>query len=64
MTNPIKKISDYIKDSIAELKKVAWPTKKQTTEYTLLVIGISLGLAIFIGVVDYILTLGVEQVIK
>jgi preprotein translocase subunit SecE len=64
MTNPIQKISDYIKDSISELKKVTWPTKKQTTEYTLLVIGISLGLAIFIGVIDYILTIGVEQVIK
>lgn len=64
MTNPIQKLTDYIKDSIAELKKVTWPTKKQTTEYTLLVIGISLGLAAFIGIVDYILTLGVEQVIK
>ena len=61
---PIKKIIQYIHESIAELKKVTWPTKKETTNYTLLVIGISLALAIFIGVIDYILNIGVEQVIK
>ena len=63
MNNPIKKITGYLTDSIAELKKVAWPTKKQTTEYTLLVIGISLAVAAFIGLVDFILTLGVERII-
>ncbi|MBN1325824.1 preprotein translocase subunit SecE [Candidatus Falkowbacteria bacterium] len=60
----MSKISNYIRESIAELKKVTWPTKKQTVNYTLLIIGISLTVAFFIGVVDYILALGVEQVIK
>jgi preprotein translocase subunit SecE len=60
----ISKITTYIKDSITELKKVAWPTKKETTNYTLLVIGISLALAAFIGIIDYILSLGIQQVIK
>lgn len=60
----ISKITGYIKDSIAELKKVTWPTKKQTINYTLLVIGISLGVAAFIGIADYLLSLGVQQVIK
>jgi preprotein translocase subunit SecE len=62
--NIISKITTYIKDSITELKKVAWPTKKETTNYTLLVIGISLALAAFIGIIDYILSLGIQQVIK
>jgi preprotein translocase subunit SecE len=63
MKNPITRITDYIKESINELKKVTWPTKKQTTEYTLLVIGISLALAAFIGIIDFCLSLGVEKVI-
>jgi preprotein translocase subunit SecE len=63
MINPIEKLTNYIKESTAELKKVTWPTKKQTTNYTLLVIGISLVVATFIGVVDFILALGVEKVI-
>jgi len=62
--NIFKKISDYIKESIAELKKVTWPTKKQTFNYTLLIIGISLALSFFIGIIDYILTFGIQQVIK
>ena len=62
--NIFQKISNYIKDSIAELKKVTWPTRKQTVNYTLLVVGISLGLAVFIGIVDYILSLGLQKVIK
>ena len=63
MTNPITSITTYIKESIAELKKVTWPSQKQTTNYTLLVIGISLALAIFIGLADFLLALGVEKVI-
>ena len=50
-----KKIGNYIKESRAELKKVVWPTKKQTRNHTLLVIGISLGLAAFLGAVDFLL---------
>ena len=64
MKNPINSLVQYVKDSIVELKKVTWPTRRETTNYTLLVIGISLALAAFIGIVDYILTLGFEQIIK
>jgi preprotein translocase subunit SecE len=62
--NIFSKISNYIRESIAELKKVTWPSRKQTVNYTLLIIGISLILAALIGVVDFLLTLGVEKVIK
>ena len=60
----IKRLTQYIKDSYVELKKVTWPTKKETTNYTLLVIGISLAVAFFIGVLDFLLNLGIELVIK
>jgi preprotein translocase subunit SecE len=63
MINPIQKITTYIRESIAELKKVTWPTRKLTIAYTLLVIGISLALAIFIGIADFVLALGVEKII-
>jgi len=35
------------------MKKVVWPTKKQTTTYSLIVVGMSIGVAIFFGVLDY-----------
>lgn len=56
----MNKLSNYVKESVAEMKKVTWPTKKETYNYTLLVIGISIGVAIFLGILDYIFTIGFE----
>jgi len=51
----MNKIMQYLHDSRVELKKVVWPTKQQTRNHTLMVIGISLALAVFLGAVDYLL---------
>lgn len=60
----MNKIIDYFKGSIAEMKKVIWPNKKQTTAYTLVVIGMSIGVAVFLGLLDYIFNIGLEVLIK
>jgi len=59
----INKLWQYIKDSKHELKKVVWPTKKQVVNHTLLVIGFSLSLAIFLGVIDFGLSKLIELII-
>ncbi|MBU1039395.1 preprotein translocase subunit SecE [Patescibacteria group bacterium] len=56
-------LTDYLKNSYQEFKKVAWPTKKETTQHTLLVIGISLAVAVFLGAIDYFLNLGLERLL-
>lgn len=58
------KLINYIKASVEEMKKVTWPTKKETYNYTLLVIGISVALAVFLGSVDYLFTKGLELIIN
>ncbi|MBI4653013.1 preprotein translocase subunit SecE [Candidatus Kuenenbacteria bacterium] len=60
MTN---KLIQYFKDSKTELKKVTWPTKKEAINHTLNVIGISIALAVFLGIIDYFLTLVVEKLL-
>ncbi|MBU1132353.1 preprotein translocase subunit SecE [Patescibacteria group bacterium] len=50
------RLVSYVLASKAELKKVNWPTKKETTKHTLIVIGISLFVALFLGVLDYAFT--------
>ena len=60
----VNKIVAYVKSSIEEMKKVSWPTKKQTREYTILVIGISLGMAAFLGALDFIFNLGLESFLQ
>ena len=59
----MNKLTNYLKESVLEMKKVTWPTKKETYNYTLLVIGISLGVAIFLGILDYIFTQGFQFII-
>ena len=56
------KITSYIRESKDELKKVVWPSRKETTKLTLLVIGISLFVAIFLGAVDFLLTIGLDKI--
>jgi preprotein translocase subunit SecE len=38
------------------MKKVNWPTKDETIKYTLIVIGVSLAVAAFLGGLDFIFT--------
>ena len=49
----VQGITQYLKDSRAELKKVTWPTREQTKNHTLMVIGLSVAVALFLGTLDY-----------
>ena len=49
---------------IEELKKVTWPTKEETLRLTVIVIGISLIIGVYIGIIDVLLTKGLEMLAK
>jgi preprotein translocase subunit SecE len=49
-----KKITEFVKEAKAELKKVNWPSRQQAITYTSLVIGLSVVVALFLGGLDYI----------
>lgn len=59
----MNKLTLYIKESIEEMKKVTWPTKKETYHYTVLIIGISLVMALFLGVLDYGFSEGIKTIL-
>lgn len=58
-----EKTAQYLQGAYKELKNITWPSQKEIKQHTLLVIGISLGVALFLGLTDYILSLGIEQII-
>jgi len=60
----MNKIVNYLQASAVELKKVTWPSKKETYNYTVLVIGLSLAFAVFLGTLDYIFNLGLNLLIN
>ena len=57
------KITEYIKETRAELKHVSWPTRKQAITYTGVVIIISLLTAAYLGAFDYLFTSVLKLVI-
>jgi preprotein translocase subunit SecE len=60
----IDSIKNYFIGSYQELKKVTWPTKKQTINYSILVIVLSVGVALSFSILDYFFNWGVESIIK
>ncbi len=52
----MSKFGDYLRDTAAEMKHVTWPTQAQALTYTLLVIGVSTFVALFLGGFDYLFT--------
>lgn len=55
------KITDYFKDVRAEMSHVSFPTRKKTMVFTTTVIALSLGMAIYLGLLDYLLKIGFGQ---
>ena len=54
-------ISQYLKDTRAELHHVAWPTRTQTSIFTALVIAISILVSLYLGIFDYLFTTGLGK---
>ena len=53
---PLGKGSNFLREVIVELKKTTWPTPKEAWRLTSVVIGVILSIAIYMGVIDYVLT--------
>jgi len=46
------------------MKKVTWPTKKETKNYTYLVVGVSLAVAAFLGTLDFFFSYGLDFILN
>jgi len=55
--------TEFLREVKVELKKVTWPTRKQTTGTTIVVIIFVFILAVFLGVFDYSLSRLVQVVL-
>ena len=51
----LQKIIRFLREAIVELKRVTWPTPKQTMASTTVVIVIVFIIAIYLGIIDYVL---------
>jgi len=59
----IAQVRQFLKEARIELKKVTWPTPKQTLASTSVVILVSVVVSLFLGLVDFGLTKIVKLVL-
>ena len=60
----MQSFAQYLRDTLAELKQVKWPTQNQALVYTALVIGISVAVALFVGLFDHIFGLFIDFIVN
>jgi preprotein translocase subunit SecE len=59
-TAPGREFFVYAQESVAETKKVVWPSRKETVQTTGMVLAFVLVMAIFLWIVDALLVWGVK----
>ncbi len=60
----MNKLLTYLRESREEMRKVVWPSRQEAVKHTGLVIAISLGVAAFLGLIDYLLTFALRSLIQ
>jgi preprotein translocase subunit SecE len=60
----MKKIVQFFKDSYAELAKVVWPTKEDVVSSTKVVVISVVAVALLLGLIDFLLVMGIEVVFR
>jgi len=56
----MNKTIEYIKEVIAEAKHVTWPTRKQTVFFTIAVLSVSIIIAYYLGLLDFLFSNGLR----
>ncbi len=63
MIGRITQFKGYLHDVQVEAKKVVWPSRKDTTQTTIVVFGMVILVSLFLWMVDAILSMIVQSVI-
>lgn len=54
----------YFREAKEELQKVTWPSKEQTIRYSLAVLAMCVVVAAYFGLLDWLLTKGLEALVS
>ncbi|MEK7183278.1 MAG: preprotein translocase subunit SecE [Patescibacteria group bacterium] len=54
----------YFREAREELRKVTWPQRREVMIYSALVVAFSIITAAYFGLLDWVFTLGLEELVK
>jgi preprotein translocase subunit SecE len=60
--NPFKRAAVFVQESIAELRRVVWPTQKQVVTYTVIVLVFVTVMSLFVSAIDILVGRGILRI--
>ncbi len=57
-------VVEYLRDTRAELRKVHWPTRQEAENLTKIVLGVTMAMAVLMGLLDYLFSLELRGLIS
>lgn len=63
-SNQPNPISKYIRETRGELRKVTWPTREESQRLTAIVLGVTVAMSIFLGLLDFVFSKGIQAMVQ
>ena len=60
----LKRAQEFVREVVAEFRKVAWPSRQELINSTIVVITVTVVVALFLGAVDVVLARVVERILR
>jgi preprotein translocase subunit SecE len=60
----LKRAQEFVREVLAEFRKVAWPSRQELINSTVVVIAVTVVVALFLGAVDVVLARVVERILR
>ena len=60
----LRRAQEFIREVVAEFRKVAWPSRQELFNSTVVVIAVTVVVALFLGAVDVVLARIVEWILR
>ena len=57
-------ISRFLKSVHGEFNHIVWPTKDQTVSYTIAVVILTIAIAYYLGLFDWVFSIGLEALLN
>jgi len=58
------RVTRYLRETRAELRKVVWPTRREATRLSIIVVSVTVAMSIFLGGLDYIFSRLIGLVVR
>ncbi len=60
----LRRVQEFVREVVAEFRKVAWPSRQELINSTVVVITVTVVVSLFLGAVDVALARIVERILR